>query len=47
MTRVSYDFGIQLADLIAAAVRRFVGGEPVPLREIEHKIINLQFWPPG
>lgn len=37
---------IQLADLVAGAVRRSVEGERVPLREIEHKMINLQFWPP-
>lgn len=37
---------IHLADLVAGAVRRSVEGEPVPLREIEHKMINLQFWPP-
>lgn len=37
---------IQLADLVAGAVRRSTQGEQVPLREIEHKMINLQFWPP-
>jgi hypothetical protein len=37
---------IQLADLVAGAVRRSVEGQPLPLREIEHKMINLQFWPP-
>jgi hypothetical protein len=37
---------IQLADLVAGGVRRASDGEPVPLREIEHKMINLQFWPP-
>jgi hypothetical protein len=37
---------IQLADLIAGAVRRSVEGERRPLREIEHKMINLEFWPP-
>lgn len=37
---------IQLADLVAGAVRRSVEGDRVPLREIEHKMINLQFWPP-
>jgi len=37
---------VQLADLVAGAVRRSVDGEPVPFREIEYKMINLQFWPP-
>jgi uncharacterized protein DUF3800 len=37
---------IQLADLIAGAVRRSAEGEDVPLREIEDKMINVQFWPP-
>jgi hypothetical protein len=37
---------IQLADLVAGAVRRSVNGDRVPLREIEHQMINLQFWPP-
>jgi len=37
---------VQLADLVAGAVRRSVEGEAVPLREIEHKMITLQFWPP-
>jgi hypothetical protein len=37
---------IQLADLVAGAVRRSVAGDTVPLREIEHKMINLQTWPP-
>ncbi len=37
---------IQLADLVAGAVRRFVAGERQPLREIEDKMISLQFWPP-
>ena len=37
---------VQLADLVAGAVRRSVTGESQPLREIEDKIINLQFWPP-
>lgn len=37
---------VQLADLVAGAVRRSVQGEGRPLREIEHKMINLQFWPP-
>jgi hypothetical protein len=37
---------VQLADLVAGAVRRSVEGERVPLREIEHQMINLQFWPP-
>jgi hypothetical protein len=37
---------IQLADLIAGAVRRAVTGSPGPLREIEHRKISLQFWPP-
>ncbi|MGE0811720.1 MAG: DUF3800 domain-containing protein [Vicinamibacterales bacterium] len=37
---------IQLADLVAGAVRRSIEREPVPLREIEHKMIGLQHWPP-
>jgi hypothetical protein len=37
---------VQLADLVAGAVRRYVGGERQPLREIEDKMISLQFWPP-
>jgi len=37
---------IQLSDLVAGAVRRSVKGEKVPLREIEHQAISLQFWPP-
>ena len=42
----SKDRLVQLADLIAGAVRRSVEGHSVPLREIEHQMINLQFWPP-
>jgi hypothetical protein len=37
---------VQLADLIAGAVRLSVEGQPQPLREIEHQMIDLQFWPP-
>ncbi|MGC4084424.1 MAG: DUF3800 domain-containing protein [Vicinamibacterales bacterium] len=37
---------VQLADLIAGAVRRRIVGEPQPFREIEHKMIDLHFWPP-
>jgi hypothetical protein len=37
---------VQLADLIAGAVRRSVTGETHPVREIEDKMISLQFWPP-
>lgn len=37
---------VQLADLVAGAVRRSVVGESLSLREIEDKMINLQFWPP-
>lgn len=37
---------IQLADLIAGAVRRSVQAESAPLREIDHQTISLQFWPP-
>jgi hypothetical protein len=37
---------VQLADLVAGAVRRSVAGDSQPLREIEDKMINLQFWPP-
>ena len=36
---------VQLADLVAGAVRRSVDGHTRPLREIEHQMINLQFWP--
>jgi len=38
---------VQLADLVAGAVRRSTEGETIPLKEIEHKMINLQFWPPS
>jgi hypothetical protein len=37
---------IQLADLVAGAVRRSVTGEPGTLRELADKLINVQFWPP-
>jgi hypothetical protein len=37
---------IQLADLVAGAVRRSVTGEPGPLRELSDKLIIVQFWPP-
>lgn len=37
---------VQLADLVAGAVRRAVDGQGAPLREIEHQQVNLQFWPP-
>jgi hypothetical protein len=37
---------IQLADLVAGAVRRSVKGDAAPLKEIEHQMIDLQFWPP-
>ena len=37
---------VQLADLVAGAVRRAVAREPQPLREIEDKMISLQFLPP-
>jgi hypothetical protein len=37
---------VQLADLVAGAVRRSVAGEARPLREIEDKMITLQCWPP-
>jgi hypothetical protein len=36
----------QLADLGAGAVRRSVTGEAMPLREIEDRMVSLQFWPP-
>lgn len=36
---------VQLADLVAGAVRRDVGGERLPLREIEHKMIDLRRFP--
>jgi hypothetical protein len=38
---------VQLADLLAGAVRRSVEGESMPLREIEHKMVMLQQWPPA
>jgi hypothetical protein len=37
---------VQLADLVAGAVRRFMAGERHPLLEIEDKMISVQFWPP-
>lgn len=37
---------VQLADLVAGAVRRTFEGKPLPFMEIEEKMINLQFWPP-
>lgn len=37
---------IQLADLVAGAVRRSTQGETAPLREIDHQMISLQYWPP-
>lgn len=37
---------IQLADLVAGAVRRRVAGENRPFNEIEHQMINVQYWPP-
>lgn len=37
---------VQLADLVAGAVRRSTENHPQPLREIEDKKIALQFWPP-
>lgn len=37
---------VQLADLVAGAVRRSVEGQRAPLKEIEHQMIDLQFWPP-
>lgn len=37
---------VQLADLVAGAVRRAASGDGQPLREIEHKMINLHYWPP-
>ena len=37
---------VQLADLVAGAVRRSANGQQAPLRQIEHQMINLQFWPP-
>jgi len=37
---------VQLADLVAGAVRRAAAGERSPLQEIEHKEISLQYWPP-
>jgi hypothetical protein len=37
---------VQLADLVAGAVRLSVEGQSVPLREIEHQMISLQVWPP-
>jgi hypothetical protein len=37
---------VQLADLVAGAVRRAAAGEKEPLAEIEHQQISLQYWPP-
>jgi hypothetical protein len=37
---------VQLADLVAGAVRLGATGEGGQLEEIEHKEISLQFWPP-
>lgn len=37
---------VQLADLVAGAVRRAIEGRPQPLREIEDRMISLQLWPP-
>jgi len=37
---------VQLADLIAGAVRRSVDGEREPLDEIQHQQLTLQYWPP-
>ena len=42
----SKDRLVQLADLVAGAVRRSTQGETVPLRAIEDKMISLEFWPP-
>jgi hypothetical protein len=36
---------IQLADLIAGAVRRAVTGDAAPLKESSTRLIDLQFWP--
>jgi uncharacterized protein DUF3800 len=38
---------LQLADLVAGAVRRAAEGQPAPLREIEPQMIRLQLWPPA
>ena len=43
----SKDRLIQLADLVAGAVRASAMGNHVPLREIEHQSIGLSHWPPG
>lgn len=37
---------VQLADLVAGAVRRSVDGDQLALREIEDKMITLRYWPP-
>jgi hypothetical protein len=37
---------VQLADLIAGAVRRSVEGEKAPLDAIDHQLLSVQFWPP-
>jgi len=38
---------VQLADLVAGAVRRSTEGDRGPLWQIGHKRINLQFFPAG
>jgi hypothetical protein len=38
---------IQLADLVAGAVRRSIDGERAPLRELSEKMVSLQYWPPA
>jgi hypothetical protein len=37
---------VQLADLVSGAVRLSAIGESIPLREIEQKLISLQYFPP-
>lgn len=45
-TKSSENRLVQLADLIAGAVRRSVEGDRHPLEEIEEKMMTLRYWPP-
>ena len=42
----SRDRLVQLADLVAGAVRRATEGVEAPLDQIREKMMYLQFWPP-
>ena len=37
---------VQLADLVAGAVRLASSGERTPLEQISDKVLSLQYWPP-